>query len=412
MKAVYQLFKRGYSGLSFHCWERQALSFVNSSACGVVYYLAMYFVSTLSLNMFWVGILLSIFGIGTMLGSLVCGILSDKFGAHRIAKICLLLTGLAFLVLFSRHSIYSVSVIVFVLGFATYGFSAVNAVIIMKLYDDAKHLQQRAINVSRAVQNSALGLSVLVASVMAEYSYKVLFYSIGILAILAFLHVYLRERNVQVNRRATPNEIFGNRRDGRFEVRRNVTILYLCMAVILVGIIFAQLRTTYGVYISQTFPALGYRGFAFLFALNTFLVVLFQVPVMEFFSQHNKITLVGIGAFLSGFGMFILSFSHFFSIAIFSCIVWTVGEIFFFAASRTLSFELSDKGKKGLGQGMYQLCYSISLAAGPIIGGGIYHAYGSDALWYFCLLLGITCLGFVLVFKKFLFCPRQTDTAP
>src|SRR5690606_14685128 len=114
----------------------------------------------------------------------------------------------------------------------------------------------------------------------------------------------------------------------------------------------------------------------------------------------NKFTMLGVSCFLIGFGMFMLSFSSIFSMAILSCIVYTVGEIIYFSLVQLVCYEVGEKKSKGKSLGRYRVVYGMSRMVGPLAGSTIYSHYSGEMLWYVCGLVGTLCmLGFLYVKK-------------
>jgi len=167
-------------------------------------------------------------------------------------------------------------------------------------------------------------------------------------------------------------------------------MLVLC-CVFLVGLIVSQISTTYSVYIQQLFPNFGMKAVGILFVLNPFLIVLLQTPLIMQFDNINKILLIGIGALLAGVGMFILIFSNNFITAIFACIVYTIGEMFFFPSAQLVCYNQGSSKRKGQSLGIFKSVYAISVVVGPAFGGIIYNHFGGNDVWYICGLIGLIC---------------------
>ena len=133
------------------------------------------------------------------------------------------------------------------------------------------------------------------------------------------------------------------------------------------------------------------NGFSILFAINTFLVVIFSAPLGNAFKNKNKISMVGIGGLLVGLGMGMLAFCYSFPVAIIACVLYTLGEIIFFSVAQLICYQGAKSGKKGRSLGLYRTTFALARVAGPMTGGFIYMNLGSNMLWYSCALAGIGC---------------------
>jgi MFS family permease len=170
-------------------------------------------------------------------------------------------------------------------------------------------------------------------------------------------------------------------------------IVRLVLAILfLVGLIIFQISTTYSIYIKEYFPVYGTHGLGVLFAINAFMVVFLQTPIVNWFQAYNKVLLVGLGAFLMGVGMFVLVFPSFFLFAVISCVIYTVGEMLFFSVAQYICYQYGDDNKKGHSMAIYRMVYASSRVLAPIGGSFIYQELGGKSLWVICGLIGIGCL--------------------
>jgi MFS family permease len=144
------------------------------------------------------------------------------------------------------------------------------------------------------------------------------------------------------------------------------------------------------------------KAISFLFAINSLLIVFCQTPLVNLFKNSNKLLIAGIGSFLIGTGMSILGFSFTFALAIFSCIVYTAGEMIFFPLTQLICYENGPDNKKGLCLGMFRMTYAASKVLGPIIGGIIYSRWGGNMIWSLSGCIGIICLTAYIYCQRYL----------
>jgi len=146
---------------------------------------------------------------------------------------------------------------------------------------------------------------------------------------------------------------------------------------------------------------MGMTAVSTLFTINALLVVFLSTFIGEYINQYNKFTMLALSSFFIGFGMCMLSFSSHFSMAILSCIVYTIGEIIYFSLIQLLCYEAGNKKSKGKSLGRYRVVYGTSRVVGPIVGGLIYSHYSGEMLWYVCGLVGVLCMfGFLRLKSK------------
>lgn len=387
-----------YTGLTRICWLGIFLTFIEAIAMGVCFFLSLYFVNELHINVALAGGLVSCYGVGTVLGGLIFGKLTDKYSSKIISTLSLLIQSFAFFLLAEPHSIVFLSPTLFLLGFSTYGFLTANDVWILRQCGDNSQLRLKTLNISRVALNLGLGLSGVIIGLIAETGFRNIFYLFGGLLLISSLYLFL-QKNIAHNTIQPQIEV------GLIKVRNQTkssqkVMRLILVCVFLVGLLIAQLSATYPLYIQNTFSSLGYKAVSILFILDTVLIVLFQAPLVNFFNDYNKIIIVGVGAFLMGIGMLVLSFSHFFILGIISCVIWTTGEMLFIPVAQLICYEKSSENKKGSGMGLYKTAYASSKVLGPTIGAFIYQNYSGEMLWYLSASIGLICLIACYAYRK------------
>jgi MFS family permease len=238
---------------------------------------------------------------------------------------------------------------------------------------------------------------------MYQYGFKNILFASGTLVLLLALYAVSQEQKQKTFNTVNQAEIIRLENQNNIAItKRDEHIKWLILACLfLVGAIVSQMSSTYPVYIQTTFSQFGIKSVSILFTINCLLVVFFATPIGNIFGNYNKIRMVGIGSFLIGLGMFLLSLSNFFILAILSCVIYTFGEIIFFSIAQLIYYQKSHKKRKGHNIGIYRVTYASSRVIGPLIGGTIYHQFGSNMIWYLSGIIGIACLTTCSYFKKY-----------
>lgn len=390
-----------YQGLPILCWQGNILICINALTIGICFFLSLYFVTVCHLTASNAGILLSCYGLGTVSGGFITGKLSDRFSPQYISIFSLLAQSATFLFLTSLQSTVLLMINLFFLGFSAYGFKTSTNVWMLGLCENDSDLRYKTISISHVAANLGLGLSGALIVCTTAYGFHSIFYLSSFLLLCAALYL-LFQNNKKVK---APISI----KKQHYVSHKNSSQLILLLViscVFFVGLIIAQLSVTYPLYIQESFPYLGVNAVSILFILDTFLIVLFQAPLTMIASKQNKLFVTGLGALLLGLGMLVLSYSSMFCMAVFSCIIWTTGEMLFISTSQLLCYEQSSSQMKGQSLGLFQTIFAASNVIGPTLGGVIYQNWGGDLLWYCSMLIGVTCFSLCWYFSR-----SYTDTA-
>ena len=172
-------------------------------------------------------------------------------------------------------------------------------------------MRLKSLNIIRVASNLGLGVSGIIIGMLNVQKFYLLFYfSSAILLFSALYFQFFLEDSKQLSiTQSSQTDI---------ERKKNNKILFLILSCLfLVGLLISQLNIAYPLYIQQTFSKIGTQAVSILFILDTLLIVFFQAPLVNRLKNFNKIILIEMGAFLMGFGMFILNFSSFFSVQLF-----------------------------------------------------------------------------------------------
>src|SRR4029079_19563361 len=148
MQLTYSLAKKycsHYSSLPKECGQSVFLTFIEASATGIYFFLTLYFVNVLHINIDTAGFLISSYGIGTILGGYISGRLSDLFSGKIVSTLSLTTQALAFFLLTKLENQISLMINMFVIGFCTYSFMTSNYLWMLKQCQDKAEIRLKSI---------------------------------------------------------------------------------------------------------------------------------------------------------------------------------------------------------------------------------------------------------------------------
>lgn len=401
LSSTLKAYLQHYAGLSSTCWQGIFINLVESTLVGICYFLPFYFVNELNLSIATAGVIISFYGLGTMIGGFIGGKLSDKTSPGFISVLCLLTQAAAFVALTQFHSIYFLMLNLLIIGMASYGFITANYLwVLEQCHQESEKL--KAVSILGTVANLGLGIAAIIISSLSHFSfhYILLIFSAALFA--AAIYFSFQERKETPVDPLDKNNNVATQQNEFTAVQKNKKIFRVVLSCLfLVGLIIAQMGSTYPIYIHDAFPEMGINGFSLLFGMNAFFIVFVQTPLVNLFNDDNKMLVLGAGTFLVGFGMFMLIFSMNFFLAIISCLIYTVGEMLFFSMSQLVCYQQSKKNKKGYSFGLYRMIYAFARFVGPVTGGLVYQLLGGNVIWYLCGFIGVIGLSICVRYKKY-----------
>ena len=382
-----------YSGISSSCWQRIFISFLFSITRGLFFFLSLYFVRDLHVNIATAGLAVSCYGMGAALGSFVGGKLSDLFSSSKVGIISLLLNALILFVLANVSHTNMLMVVSFLWAAFAYSFLTANHVWVLERTQLNESERLKVLNVLYAAANLGIFVSAGIVGFSDLYGFQVIFVGSGI--VLMIITMWLIYKNQKDKMCKTSRDAYIHHINDTHEKQANPNsgnakvfwISIVCLFFI--SLIVTMKSTVYTIYLHGAFPQFSVKGVSFIFALNPLLVVLLQTPLVNWFRCHNKMWVMGFGGLLMGVGMIILPFSLWFSFAILSAVIYTLGEMIFTVINELAIYQSCKIGRKGQALGVFRLVYALSMIAGPSLSGYLYYQFGSNAVWYISFFIGL-----------------------
>jgi MFS family permease len=176
-------------------------------------------------------------------------------------------------------------------------------------------------------------------------------------------------------------------------------------------VVIGQLISTVSVF-SVDYVGISQSDLGFLYAINGFIVILFQLPVSKFTQKRNLIRVLFWGSLGYSLGYFLVGFSLSFWWLFFCMLIVSFSEITVLPASMAIVANLSKEKHHGLYMGGYGLFYSLGWSFGPLVGGVLIDLLNNKPvlLWGIIASLGVlSALGFSWIEKKL---PREAIFHP
>ncbi|MBP7245997.1 MAG: MFS transporter [Bacteroidia bacterium] len=372
--------------------------FVNRSGSMVLLFTSLYMTNELHFSIGDAGVVMSLYGIGSVLGSYLGGWLTDRYSYFNIMIGALLSSGFILFLLLMIHSMIGIAIIIFMYALTADLFRPANSKAIA-VYSDAKN-RTRSVSLVRLAVNLGFTVGPAVGGFVVLYlGYKWLFVidAVTTIAAAALLYFYLPRKHVEI----VPNNpaILNDKSTSAY---RDLTYLVFIFLVALYGTCFFQIFASIPQYFSKVCKY-DEGTIGLLLALNGFLVVLIEMPLMMKLEGKSHIfPFIRLGALLLLVSFLILVFGKGMMIwAIIYTVIITLSEIF--AMPFMMNFALSRPPVERQGQysALYSISFGISNIAAPLIGLGIANSFGFDMMFATLVLMSLlTFIGFTMMGKS------------
>lgn len=355
----------------------------------VIVFLPIYLTQKLGYDVKVTGIILSIFGLGAILGSYLGGTLTDRMGFLLIQTTSLFIAGLLYLLLQFLNSIISITTTMFLIGLIAAWVRPATATAITKFTN--KKIRSLAYALIYQATNIGTIIGPALGGMLASFNYAWLFRVEGIVNLFAALITWLSFRN-RHDEVAIEDEV--NETSVKNSWWQDGPLLVYLFLTFLIGIVFLLFLNIYPLYLREIYLLSNFQ-IGIVMGSNGLAIILFQIHLTQFLNKFNILRVIGIGGFFICLGYFILPFYHGFYYAVFALTVMTFGEMAVLPFSNNFISMIAPRGCEGKYLGLVQSTFYIPLLLTPTLGAFVYTKFGPNSVWYSAGVIGvIVFLGF------------------
>ncbi len=371
---------------------------INRSGSMVLPFLGVYMTDHLEMGLVEAGLVLSFYGIGSVMGSLLGGWLTDKYGEYRVQSVSLFLSAPLFLLIPLFTSVPGMAAIIWLQSLVSETFRPANSVAVTR-YTQPQNIT-RAFSLNRMAINLGFSIGPALGGLLSAVSYNLLFIVNAAAAVAAgIMYVYFfkeRHKLVALKQEKTPAATANNRspyRDGLF--------ILFCLFCAIFAIFFFQFFNTIPIFYKEE-ARLSAATIGYILGYSGFVIVVAEMQMVNWAQKHWKITTtLFAGSIAIAFSYAILAFSHHMTILLLSMTLLSLGEILVLPFISTLTALRAGKSNAGAYMGLNGMAFSISFIITPFLGTHIAAGFGFDRLWIISgvVLLAVS-IGFYFVVKK------------
>ncbi|PZU90223.1 MAG: MFS transporter [Chryseobacterium sp.] len=373
---------------------------INRSGSMVLPFLGVYMTDHLKFSLENAGIVLSFYGIGSVIGSWLGGYLTDKFGEYYIQSWSLFLSAPIFLIIPFFPSVEMMAVLIFLQSTISDTFRPANSVAITK-YARPENLT-KAFSLNRMAVNLGFSIGPALGGVLSGISYNFLFVFNFIGAVIAGIIyvIFFRKRNkiFREKKKSETSEVV--KKTGKSPYKDYPFLLYSLLCTVF-AICFFQFFNTIPLFYKDV-AKLSQSTIGFILGYSGFIIVLLEMPLVSIAERTLKIPqILFLGAVLAGLSYLVLVFGSSIVWLILSMTVLCIAEIWALPFMSTVTALRSENGNKGAYMGVNGIAFSFSFIITPFLGTYIVSRFGFDSLWIGSfVILTLTSLLIFLIVKK------------
>ncbi len=379
-------------------------TFINSFGGSMVFPIfTLYFTEKFGLSLAQAGLLGTLFTVGGLIGGPIGGYLADRIGRKgvMIFSLCAEAT-------FSLGMALAPNIVFLVIDILLFGLTvpmfwpASSATVVDRV---PANRRAASFGLLRIAANAGVALGPTIAAALLALqrrpdgtlppnAYLPLFVSDASTSLVFALIIARRVRESKPQVEASPSvgraaSAPASAAGGYGRIFRDSAFMNFVVLYALIGIVYSQMNTTFGVYMHRTF-GIPQEHYGLMLASNAALVVLFQFQIARWVDQHDRSQMLAFGAALYAIGFGLIGFvstSVMFEVAV---IVLTIGEMVIVPAAQTIPANLAPKDMRGRYQAAFGLVNNVGFGIGPVLAGSLFDAGLGQWIWIGALIIGLT----------------------
>jgi len=397
MKTYIQSYFKVYQGLSTPAWMLALVMLVNRSGAMVVPFLGVYMVKHLGFSLESAGVLLSCFGIGSVIGSSLGGWLTDKFGHFKVQLFSLVGVIPMFILLPELTTTTSLAGGILALSIISDILRPANSVS-LAYYSKPENVV-RSFTLNRMALNLGFSIGPALGGLLAAISYNLLFYGNAIAATLAavIFFVYFRNKKGEAKEKADAAEEEIKHKSPY----KDTPFLVFTFLSTLFAICFFQLLNSLPLYYEKVYH-LNEKSIGIILAYSG--VVVFSLEMLIVHIAERRTTAANaiiIGVFCCGLAFASLLITEGIWLLYVSMFILCIAEILAMPFMATVTLKRSNVNNRGAYMGLNSLSLSAGLIFAPFLGTKVAANYGFNILWMGTgLLMLFTAIGFYFLMKR------------
>ncbi|EJL72155.1 arabinose efflux permease family protein [Chryseobacterium populi] len=374
------IYTSSFKGLSQESWMLALVMLINRSGSMVLPFLGVYMTAHLHFSIENSGVILSFFGIGSVLGSWFGGMITDKIGEYRVQSLSLLLSVPLFCLIPLFKTEVGLAGIILAQSIVSETFRPANSVAITK-YAKPENIT-RAFSLNRMAINLGFSIGPALGGILSAISYEFLFFSNALAALLAGLMYiwFFGKRNKLAVRKAkkVKEAVFIKKENSPY---RDTKFLIYCFFCMLFSICFFQLFSTLTIFYKDT-AHLSQQSIGYILGYSGFLIVLLEMAFVQIAEKYFKLAFTMLlGTFLCGFSYAMMAFDYSMITLVVSMTILCIGEIWTLPFMSTITALRSGENNKGAYMGLNGISFSIAFIITPYAGTLIAEKFGFTVLW-------------------------------
>ncbi len=402
LRSIYHEFPRKF-------WVVVGVMFIDRIGGTLLFpFFSLYITQKFQVGMTQAGVILGLFSIFGLVGQMIGGALTDKFGRRKLILFGLVFSALSTLTLGLVNNYATLIPLAMLIGILSDISGPAHQAMMADILPEEK--RQEGFGLMRVVANLSWIIGPTIGGFIAGRSYLALFIiDAAISCVVAVLFYFLiSETKPELHPGQKPASVFETFK-GYGQVWRDRAYVAFILVMISMGLVYGQMYSSLSVYLRDVHQV-DPQGYGFLMSTSAITVILFQFWVSRRIKNSAPFLIMAFGAvfYVIGFGMF--GFVAAFWLFMAAIVIITIGEMLVSPTMQTLTANFAPEAMRGRYMAVFGFAWMLPSAIGPGAAGLILDNFNPNLLWYIGAgLCTVSVLGFLLLHLRL---GKQSRFAP
>jgi MFS family permease len=376
-------------------WVVVGASFIDRIGGTLLFpFFSLYITQKFNVGMTQAGFVLGTFSAFGLIGSMIGGALTDKFGRKNLILFGLIFSALSTLSLGLVNEFAVLIPLAVVIGLLSNIAGPAHQAMVADLLPEDK--RQEGFGILRVVANMSWIIGPTIGGFIANRSYFMLFVLDAVISCIVAVIFFYYIPETKPETTEEPESILKTFAGYGIVLRDYAYVAFLGVSM-LMGIVYQQMYNTLSVYLRDN-HGIKPQGYGFLLTVSAIIVILFQFQTTRVIKKYPTFIMMALGTFfyMVGFGMFgFVTVYWLFAAAI---VIITIGEMVIMPTASALATNFAPEEMRGRYMAVFGLSWTLPATIGPSAAGIILDNFNPNLLWYLGAgLCALSVFGFYIL---------------
>ena len=351
-------------------------------------FFSLYITDKFNVGMTQAGMVLAMFSIFGIIGNMVGGALTDRFGRRKLILFGLVFSALSTLTLGMVNSLAVLFPLAAFIGLLSDVSGPAHQAMMADILTEKQ--RQEGFGLMRVVRNLAWIIGPSIGGFLANRSFMLLFIIDAIVSCIVAVIFYTSMPETKPEHHEAEHkehESIWKTIAGYGIVFKDFAFIAFVVAAILMGAVYQQMYNSLSVFLRDN-HGITPQGYGFLMTTSAITVILFQFWVSRNIKNKPPFVIMAVGTlfYMLGFSMF--GFVSVYWLFMSAIVVITIGEMLIMPTSQTLAANFAPIEMRGRYMAIFGLTWLLPSTFAPMLAGLILDNLDPNLLWY---IGGILC---------------------